>query len=54
MYDLEVWPILHKRETCAVLVKELEEMLVVEESTDEEVEMREEKEWYDARRGAGT
>ena len=54
MYDLEVWSIPRERETCMVLVKELEEMLAVEESTDEEVEMREEKERYDARRGAGT
>ena len=52
-YDLEVWSILREQDTCMVLVKELEEMLVVEESTDEEAEMTEEKEWYNARRGAG-
>ena len=32
------------------LVKELEEVLAVEESTDEEAEMREEKVHYDAKR----
>ena len=35
---------------CAASVKELEEVLVAEESTDEEVEMREEKVRYDAKR----
>ena len=35
---------------CAVLVKELEEVLTVEESTDEEMEMRQEKVWYNAKR----
>ena len=49
-YDLEIWSILHERETCAVSVKELEEVLVAEESTDEEAEMREEKVRYDAKR----
>ena len=52
-YDLEVWSILCERDTCVVSVKELEDVLVVEESTDDEVEMRKEKEWYDARRGVG-
>ena len=33
-----------------VLVKELEEVLVVEESTDEEVEMRQEKARYNVKR----
>ena len=49
-YDLEVWSILHEWETCAASVKELEEVLAAEESTDEEVEMREEKVHYDAKR----
>ena len=35
---------------CAALVKELEEVLVAEESTDEEVEMRKEKARYDVKR----
>ena len=35
---------------CAVLVKELEEVLAAEESTDEEAEMRDEKSRYDAKR----
>ena len=48
-YDLEMWSILCERETCAVSVKELEEVLVVEESTDEEAEMRDEKLRYDAK-----
>ena len=38
---------------CMALVKELEDMLAAEESTDDEVEMRKEKEWYNVRRGAG-
>ena len=42
-YDLEVWSILREWDTCAVSVKELEEVLAAEESTDEEVEMRKEK-----------
>ena len=50
MYDLEVWSILHEWEMCVVSVKELEEVLAVEESTDEEAEMREEKVHYDAKR----
>ena len=43
MYDLKVWSILHEWDTCMVSVKELEEVLVAEESTDEEAEMRKEK-----------
>ena len=35
---------------CAVSVKELEEVLVAEELTDEETEMRQEKVRYDAKR----
>ena len=35
---------------CAVSVKELEEVLVAEELTDEETEMRQEKVQYDAKR----
>ena len=50
MYDLEVWSILCERETCAALVKELEEVLAAEESTDDEAEMMKEKERYDAKR----
>ena len=49
-YDLKVWSILHKRDTCMVSVKELEKVLAAEESTDEEVEMRKEKARYDAKR----
>ena len=50
MYDLEIWSILREQETCAASVKELEEVLAAEESTDEEAEMREEKVHYDAKR----
>ena len=32
------------------MVKELEEVLATEESTDEEAEMRQEKAWYDVKR----
>ena len=53
-YDLEVWSILCEQDTCVALVKELEEVLVVEELTDEEVEMRQEKEQYDVGRSAAT
>ena len=49
-YNLEVWSILCEWETCAASVKELEEVLAVEESTDEEAEMRDEKSCYDAKR----
>ena len=49
-YDLEIWSILRERETCAALVKELEEVWAAEESTDEEAEMRDEKSCYDAKR----
>ena len=54
MYDLEVWSILREREMCTASVKELEEVLVVEELTDKEVELGKEKARYDARRGAMT
>ena len=54
MYDLEVWSILRERDTCAASVKELEEVLAAEESTDKEVELGKEKVRYDARRGATT
>ena len=50
MYDLEVWSILQEWDTCATSVKELEEVLVTEESTDKEVEMGKEKAQYDAKR----
>ena len=49
-YDLELWSILRERDTCAASVKELEEALAAEESTDEEAEMREEKARYNAKR----
>ena len=39
---------------CVVSVKELEEVLVVEESTDKEAELGKEKARYNARRGATT
>ena len=39
---------------CAASVKELEEVLAVEESTDEEVELGKVKARYDARRGSMT
>ena len=50
MYNIEVWLILHEQDMCAVSVKELEEVLAAEESMDNEVEMRKEKECYDAKR----
>ena len=49
-YDLEVWSILRERDTCAASVKELEEVLAVEDSMDNKVEMRKEKACYDAKR----
>ena len=49
-YDLEVWLILHEQDTCMALVKELEEVLVAEDSMDNEVEMRKEKMCYDVKR----
>ena len=49
-YNLEMWSILRERDTCATSVKELEEALAAEESTDEEVEMGKEKARYDAKR----
>ena len=48
-YDLEMWSIICEQETCAASVKELEEALAAEESTDEEVEMRDEKSRYNAK-----
>ena len=39
---------------CVVSVKELEEVLAVEESTDEEAELGKEKARYDVRRGPTT
>ena len=48
-YNIEVWSILCEQDTCVALVKELE-VLAAEESTDDEVEMRKEKERYDAKR----
>ena len=49
-YDLEMWSIIREQEMCAASVKELEEALAAEESTDEEAEMRDEKSRYDAKR----
>ena len=49
-YDIEVWSILHEWDMCTASVKELEEVLAVEELTDDEAEMRKEKECYDAKR----
>ena len=49
-YDLEIWSILHEQDTCAASVKELEEVLAAEESTDKEAEMRKEMARYDAKR----
>ena len=45
-----MWSILQEWDTCAASVKELEEVLVAEESTDEEVEMGKEKARYDVKR----
>ena len=42
-YNLEVWLILREWDTCAALVKELKEVLVAEESMDEEAELGKEK-----------
>ena len=47
---MEVWSIHHEWDTCAVLVKELEEALVAEGLIDEEVEMVQEKALYEAKR----
>ena len=49
-YDLEIWSILRERDMCAASVKELEEVLAVEESTDKEAEIRKEKARYNAKR----
>ena len=46
-YNLEVWSILHERETCVASVKELEEVLAAEE-----VELGKEKARYNAKRAA--
>ena len=54
MYDLEVWSILREQEMCMASVKELEEVLAVEVSTDEEAELWKEKARYNARRGVMT
>ena len=43
MYNTEVWSILHKQDTCVVSLKELEEALTEESSTDEDEEMAQEK-----------
>ena len=49
-YDLEMWSIICERDTCAVLVKELEEVLAEEMSTDKDEEMAWEKGQYEAKR----
>ena len=49
-YNLEVWLILREWDTCVASVKELEEVLAVEELTNEEAEMREEKVHYNVKR----
>ena len=49
-YDLEIWSILREWDMCVALVKELEEVLVAEESMDEEAEIRKEKAQYNAKR----
>ena len=51
-YNLEVWSNLREQDTCTTSVKELEEVLEAEESTDEEVELRLEKVQYDMKRSA--
>ena len=48
-YDLELWLILREQETCAALVKELEEVLAAEELMDDKAEMMKEKERYNAK-----
>ena len=53
-YDLEVWAILCEWDTCTASVKELEEVLAAEESTDKEAELGKEKARYDVRRGSTT
>ena len=50
MYDLEVWSILWEWDTCVASVKELEEVLAAEESTDKEVEIGKEKARYKTKR----
>ena len=49
-YNLEVWSILREWDTCTASVKELEEVLAVEESMDKEAEMVQEKARYEAKR----
>ena len=44
MHDLKIWSILHEWDMCVASVKELEE------SMDDEAEMRKEKECYNAKR----
>ena len=51
MYDVEVWSILCEWDTCAVLLKELEEALAEESLTDKDEEMAQEKVQYEAKRG---
>ena len=50
MYHMEVWSILCEWDMCVALVKELEKALVVEELTDEEAEIMQEKALYEAKR----
>ena len=49
-YNAEVWSILHEWEICVASVKGFEEALVEEEETDEEMKLRQEKAWYNAKR----
>ena len=42
-YDVELWSIIHEREMCEALVRELEEALVAEPSTDKEEELARER-----------
>ena len=49
-YNLEMWSIIHGQDTCTASVKELEEVLAEEMSTDEDEEVAWEMAWYEAKR----
>ena len=49
-YNLEMCSIIHGRDTCTASVKELEEVLAEEMSTDEDEEVAWEMAWYEAKR----
>ena len=51
LYNVEVWSILHEQDTCVMSLMELEEVLAVEELTDEEEELAQAKVHYEAKRG---